>query len=1073
MKHFLQTLSCISLFCVLWIGPAFGQISITSSLTYTENFNFLPTSGTATWLNNANGSGSSYGKTGIYGVRTGTGTTIVAGTGSSNAGGLYSFGNTTTDRALGSLGSSNAAVGSFAYGIRFVNNTGKTITGFTLSYAGEQWRVASPTPNTVAFSYHTGDSTTLSPSVELPGGFIAVQDLDFTSPIVTSAQIAAGLLDGNAEANRKVLAKSVANLTVLSGKEILLRWYDPDHSGADHGMSIDDVSITFVTQDSDTPLVSTSKTTLTGFTYVENATTSPSQNFTVSGANLTGIPGEISVTAPANFEVSLDNATFANQVVVAYTDSILTATPVYVRLKSGLAAGQYPATGTSTIAIAGSGQSTSVTVSGSVSPAPTGNEPCSAPSATISSVRSGIVGNAFTVTGRVSGIYSGTNIYIQDATGGILIYDQAGIQPEELQIGDEVQVTGTLTLYNTEKELTTLTCFQKTTAGNSPVTPLVIASSDLCNHQGELVTINEDVTITSPAGATFAGANTNYTLSNGLIMRVLSSTNLSGATRPTTAFKPTGVVTIFNNGCQILPRSTDDVPGSTPLQGGSCGTASAPTDEAKLEVTNWNVEWLGNTGYGPTNEALQLANVKTVLNGIGSDVFMLQEVCSYNASNPADPATSFGSIIQGLNQTYPSRQYAGECSSRYSYSEVTNPDPAGQRVCIIYRTDQITKISSRPMLTQAPVTGYPTGNNSQFWASGRLPFLLTADVKLNGATEATRMHFIGLHAKSGSDVPSYNRRVYDYKVLYDTLQSQFTNERIVMAGDFNDDVDQSITGTGQISSVKAFLYANPNTTNISDTRPNANWSSVTQIFSNSGCSSTASYPDFIDHVFVSNEILLPVSSGRAMATSVAVAGVYSLRPSISGYRNNTSDHYPTFTQLSIVEETPTPVTWLDFKGKTTELSQVELTWSTASEKNNAYFEIQRSANAQDFETIGTVKGQINATQQTAYAFTDVTPAEGLNYYRLKQMDNDGKYSFSRSIAVELFGVIKVGPNPTSGSLKIDGKQIQSIQLRTLTGQLLKKSSVNEVELGDLPAGTYLLEIQTKGHSTVRRMIIKQ
>lgn len=827
------------------------------------------------------------------------------------------------------------------------------------------------------------------------------------------------------------------------------------------------------TGNSTAPTFQTSVSSIGSLTYQEGSTTSLSKSFDLAGRNLSPAAGNISLTAPENFEISLDSTTFSSTLSIPYTGSALASRPIYVRLKLGLPVGAYPASGTSDLTLLGGTASAAVALSGYVSQIPTGNEPCLAPSAPISSVRGGTVGNAFTVSGRISGIYSGTNIYIQDATGGILIYDQAGIQPEELQIGDEVQVTGTLTLYNTEKELTTLTCFQKTTAANSPVTPLVIASGDLCNHQGELVTINEEVTITSPAGTTFAGANTNYTLSNGLIMRVLSATNLSGATRPTGAFKPTGVVTIFNNGCQILPRFTDDVPGSEPLQGGSCGTASAPTDEAKLEVTNWNVEWLGNTGYGPTNEALQLANVKTVLNGIGSDVFMLQEVCSYNASNPADPATSFGSIIQGLNQTYPSRQYAGECSSRYSYSEIANPDPAGQRVCIIYRTDQITKISSRPMLTQAPVSGYPTGNDSQFWASGRLPFLLTADVKLNGATEATRMHFISLHAKSGSDVPSYNRRVYDYKVLYDTLQSQFANERIIMAGDFNDDVDQSITGTGQISSVKAFLYANPNTTNISDTRPNANWSSVTQIFSNSGCSSTASYPDFIDHVFVSNEIILPVSSGRAMATSVSVAGVYSLRPSISGYRNNTSDHYPTFTQLSIVEEAPTPVTWLDFKGKMTELAQAELTWSTASEKNNAYFEIQRSTNAQDFESIGTVKGQGNVTQQTNYSFTDLTPAEGLNYYRLKQMDADGKYSFSRSIAIEMFGIIKVGPNPTTGLLKVDGKQVQSIQVRSLMGQLLKKSVVSEVELGDLPTGTYLLEIQTKGQSTLRKMIIKQ
>src|SRR5688572_24212284 len=85
---------------------ALGQVSLTTfGTTYSQPFDTLPASGSATWTNNST-------IPGWFHARTGTGTTIVATDGSVNAGNLYSYGSgTATDRALGSLGSGNAAVG--------------------------------------------------------------------------------------------------------------------------------------------------------------------------------------------------------------------------------------------------------------------------------------------------------------------------------------------------------------------------------------------------------------------------------------------------------------------------------------------------------------------------------------------------------------------------------------------------------------------------------------------------------------------------------------------------------------------------------------------------------------------------------------------------------------------------------------------------------------------------------------------------------------------------------------------------------------------------------------------------
>ena len=130
-----------------------AQISLTTlGGPATQNFDALPVSGSVIWANSSTVAG-------WYHARTGTGTTIVANNGSSNAGNLYSYGTgTATDRALGSLGSGNAAVGNLFWGIRLQNNTGATITSFDVSYTGEQWRNSAAAAQTAAFSYLVGKS---------------------------------------------------------------------------------------------------------------------------------------------------------------------------------------------------------------------------------------------------------------------------------------------------------------------------------------------------------------------------------------------------------------------------------------------------------------------------------------------------------------------------------------------------------------------------------------------------------------------------------------------------------------------------------------------------------------------------------------------------------------------------------------------------------------------------------------------------------------------------------------------------------------------------------------------------
>ena len=213
-----------------------AQISITTLGTpYTQNFDTLPASGSATWTNNST-------IPGWFHQRTGTGTTIVANDGASNGGNLYSYGTgTATDRALGSLGSGNAAIGNMFWGVRLQNNSGTTINALQINYYGEQWRNSAAAPQTIAFSYLIGSPTVTGSLAEFQSAGVPVTNLDFTSPVSGGA---AGALDGNLAANRTLIGYTITGLSIPNGTEIMLRWSDPDHTGADHGIGIDDFSVT-------------------------------------------------------------------------------------------------------------------------------------------------------------------------------------------------------------------------------------------------------------------------------------------------------------------------------------------------------------------------------------------------------------------------------------------------------------------------------------------------------------------------------------------------------------------------------------------------------------------------------------------------------------------------------------------------------------------------------------------------------------------------------------------------------------------------------------------------------------
>lgn len=177
-------------------------------------------------------------------------------------------------------------------------------------------------------------------------------------------------------------------------------------------------------------------------------------------------------------------------------------------------------------------------------------------------------------------------------------------------------------------------------------------------------------------------------------------------------------------------------------------------------------------------------------------------------------------------------------------------------------------------------------------------------------------------------------------------------------------------------------------------------------------------------------------------------------------------------------QVPLPVELLAFTAQR-HGKQVDLNWATASEKNSRSFDVERSADGQQFKAILSKAGQGTTSSRTNYAATDHQPLPGLSYYRLKQIDLDGTAAYSPVVSVQSDGAVEIGiyPNPTAGKLTISlpealAASAPRVRISDLMGRVVKELSLpatGEVDLSALPAGTYLVNV---GGQQVRSRVVK-
>lgn len=168
-------------------------------------------------------------------------------------------------------------------------------------------------------------------------------------------------------------------------------------------------------------------------------------------------------------------------------------------------------------------------------------------------------------------------------------------------------------------------------------------------------------------------------------------------------------------------------------------------------------------------------------------------------------------------------------------------------------------------------------------------------------------------------------------------------------------------------------------------------------------------------------------------------------------------------------------------------TRVDLNWTTASEKNNAFFSLERSKDGLQFDVLRTIKGAKNSSMTLDYWETDYEPYPGISYYRLKQTDYDGTSSYSDVVAVNLSSgpePMRIYPNPNTGSFRIDldnTKKEILVVLRDLSGKeyfskVIATQDENGLYLVDtenkIPAGTYLVVASSNNTLYTQKIIVK-
>ncbi len=208
--------------------------------------------------------------------------------------------------------------------------------------------------------------------------------------------------------------------------------------------------------------------------------------------------------------------------------------------------------------------------------------------------------------------------------------------------------------------------------------------------------------------------------------------------------------------------------------------------------------------------------------------------------------------------------------------------------------------------------------------------------------------------------------------------------------------------------------------------------------------------------------------------------------------NVTSNSVASFNTFTFGSKTGTislPIELLSFDASP-KTDYVKLEWSTATEINNDFFTVERSANASEFSPIAIVKGSGNSNQKLNYTTADENPLPGISYYRLKQTDFDGHSSYSSIKTVNFslgefdFNLFPNPADPGNATIELMGKEGHELRVVLYNAegkevytktQLLSKTAEVKVSLdpsAKLSPGIYFVVASSENKLISKKLIIK-
>jgi Secretion system C-terminal sorting domain len=226
-------------------------------------------------------------------------------------------------------------------------------------------------------------------------------------------------------------------------------------------------------------------------------------------------------------------------------------------------------------------------------------------------------------------------------------------------------------------------------------------------------------------------------------------------------------------------------------------------------------------------------------------------------------------------------------------------------------------------------------------------------------------------------------------------------------------------------------------------------------------------------VIVTIKGLIPTAALNSVANIQRLAPIW--------YPNEDVTNNNLTAALGVVPGGPVPIKLLSFNA-TKQSKVVDLNWQTSTEVNSSYFDVQFSKNGADWSSIGIVNAAGNSNTTKSYSLVHRSPVNSINYYRLKQVDSDGKYenSLIRTVKFKSDNSVTIMPNPTTDRLFITSNtpgRLQSLTMISDEGQQVYSVTNfvlgNSIDMRSYAPGIYILKIVDKEGNTETMKVIKQ